>query len=223
MEFAVNAEKREEFGKNVSRRIRREGRLPAILYGAEMEPVSLSLDKSEIFRILKSDSGENTLFTVKIGGQNMPAMIKEFQIDPVKDEVLHVDLIHIAMDKTVRVSVPINITGEAVGVKSEGGFVDLMVRELEVECLPNDIPELIELDISELHLHQSLKAEDIALSEGVKMLSDPAAMIVLIQAPVKEEEVVEEDLEEEGLEAGEESDAAEGEKEKTEEGSGEGA
>jgi large subunit ribosomal protein L25 len=128
-------------------------------------------------------------------------------MDPVKDEILHVDLIHIAMDKVIKVSIPVDIIGEAVGVKTEGGFVDLMLRELEVECLPNIIPESIDIDISGLHMHQSLKVEDIILPDGVKMISEPDAVIVVIAAPTKEEPKAEEEMEE-GLE-----EAAEGEEE----------
>lgn len=207
MEFSIDAEKRAQFGKNASRRIRRDGKIPAILYGAGTDAMALALEKADVFRILKSDSGENTLFTVKVGTENMTAMIKDLQMDPVKDEILHADLIHIAMDKEIKVSIPVDIIGEAVGVKTEGGFVDLMIRELEVECLPNIIPESIEIDISALHMHQSLKVEDVILPEGVKMISEPEAVIVVIAAPTKEEEKPEEEVEEE-LEA-----AAEGEEE----------
>jgi large subunit ribosomal protein L25 len=123
-------------------------------------------------------------------------MIKEVQIDPVSDEILHVDLIQIAMDKAVTVSVPVLISGEAVGVKTEGGFVDVITREVEVECLPQSIPEHIEVDISALHLHQSIKIEEIIPPPDVEIVSDPHAVVVLIEAPTKEEEVAEVEEEE---------------------------
>jgi large subunit ribosomal protein L25 len=210
MDFEINAEKREEYGKNVARRIRREGRIPAVLYGAKTEALPLTLDKAEIIQILKSDSGENTLFNVKVGTDNLTAMIKDMQTDPVRDVILHLDLIHVAMDKEIKISVRVEIVGEAVGVKNEGGFVDMMSRELEVECLPSDIPEQIEVDITELHMHQSLKMGDIVLPPGIKLVSDPDTVIVVIASPAKEEEKIEE--EEEGLEAAEDEEAEKEEK-----------
>lgn len=222
MEFAIDVVKRDQYGKNASRRIRRDGKIPAILYGAGTDAVALTLEKADIVRILKSDSGENTLFTVKVGDENMTAMIRDLQMDPVKDEILHVDLIHIAMDKVIKVSIPVDITGEAVGVKTEGGFVDLMLRELEVECLPNIIPESIDIDISGLHMHQSLKVEDVILPDGVKMISEPDAVIVVIAAPTKEEPKAEEEMEE-GLEEAAEGEEEGGQEEEGDEEPGKGA
>jgi large subunit ribosomal protein L25 len=147
-------------------------------------------------------------------------MIKELQTDPVTDEILHVDLILIAMDKAVRVSVPVVVTGESVGVKTEGGFVDLITREVEVECLPGDIPEHIEVDITDLHLHQSIKIEEMTFPEGVESLGDPQTLVVLIEAPTKEEEVVVEAEEEEEVEVmaeGEQPEVIKKEKEEEEE------
>jgi large subunit ribosomal protein L25 len=171
--------------------------IPAILYGGDASNVPLTLRKEEIFMILKSDTGENTVFQVSFDSEIRDVMIKELQRDPVTDEILHADFVHIAMDKVIRVSVPVMIVGEAVGVKAEGGFVDFITREIEVECLPKDIPEHIEIDISDLHLRQSLKAEDIALPEGVKLITSSDTLLVMIEVPVKEEEIeVEEEVEE---------------------------
>ena len=148
---------------------------------------------------------ENTLFVVSFDSEKRDTMIKELQINPVSDELLHVDLIQIAMDKVIRVAVPIVLIGEAVGVKTDGGFVDFSSREIEIECLPKDIPEHIEVDISELNLHQSVKVEEISPPEGTKITSELDMVIVLIQAPSKEEEVeVEEEEEEEVMAEGEE-------------------
>lgn len=196
MSMIISAEKREERGKNAARRIRREGRLPAILYGSENDSVSLILNKKDIFTILKSETGENTLFQVLFQEQKQDVMIKDYQQDVVTDEIQHVDLIRIALDKTIRVTVPVTLTGEAVGVKTEGGFVDFVTREIEVECLPNDIPEHIDVDISELHLNQSLKVEDLEAIQRVKVFSDSQLAIVMIHSSVAEE-VVEEEEEEE--------------------------
>ncbi|NOR14209.1 MAG: 50S ribosomal protein L25 [Candidatus Aminicenantes bacterium] len=196
MSITIKAEVRETRGKNAARRLRSSGKLPAVLYGPGAENVSLGLSKKDIFSILKSESGENTLFKVAFASEKRDVMIKDYQQDVVTDEVLHVDLIQILLDKVVRVSVPIEIVGEAIGVKSEGGFVDFSTREVEIECLPDAIPEHVSVDISELHLHQAFKVEDLAEIEGVKYTTDPNISLVQIQAPSIEEEVEEEELEE---------------------------
>ncbi len=202
--ITIKAEKREVSGKNAARRIRREGRLPAILYGSESENVALILNKKDIFSILKSDSGENTIFKVDYDQPPEEVMIKDYHHDTVSDEILHVDLIRIAMDKEIRVNVPVDLVGTAVGVKAEGGFVDFVTREVEIECLPGAIPESFEIDISGLHLNQALKVEDLPLPEGVRCITDPQAMVVHIEAPSVEEEKVEAEEEEEQIMAKEE-------------------
>jgi len=189
MSFKIKAEKREIFGKNASRRLRREGMIPAVLYGADAISVPLTLKKQDVFTILRSDTGENTVFQVSFDSERRDVMIKELQRDPITDEILHADFVHIAMDKAIRVSVPVVIVGEAVGVKTEGGFVDFITREVEIECLPKDIPEHIEIDISGLHLRQSLKAGDLTLPEGAKLITSLDTILVLIEVPLKEEEI----------------------------------
>ena len=200
MSLTIKCERRDVFGKNASRRLRREGMVPVVLYGGDGPSTHLAMQKQDIFGILRSEAGENTIFKASFDSESMDAMIKELQFDPVTDEILHIDLIQIAMDKVVRVSVPFVVVGEAVGVKTEGGFVDLITREVEVECLPGDIPEHIEVDISELHLHQSFKVEDVTFPEGVDVITDSQTLVVLIEAPTKEEEVVVEAEEEEEVE-----------------------
>ena len=197
MSFKIKAEKREIFGKNASRRLRREGMIPAVLYGGGSSNVPLTLKKQDVFMILRSDTGENTVFQVSFDSESRDVMIKELQRDPVTDEILHADFVHIAMDKVIQVSVPLVSVGEAVGVKTEGGFVDFITREVEIECLPKDIPERIEIDISGLHLRQSLKAVDITLPEGVKLITSSDTILVLIEVPLKEEEIEVEEEEEE--------------------------
>jgi len=215
MDFKVKAEKREIFGKNASRRLRREGLIPAILYGTQDLNVPLTLRKKDLFMILRSEAGANTIFQVSYNSEERNVMIKELQKDPVSDEILHADFVNVIMDKVIRVSVPIVLIGEAVGVKTEGGFVDFITREVEVECLPKDLPEHIEIDISNLHLRQSFKAGDITLQEDIKFLSDPDAIMVLIEVPAKEEEIeVEEEEEEEVIAEGEEPEVIYKEKEK---------
>jgi large subunit ribosomal protein L25 len=180
-----------------------------VLYGGNEPSTHLALQKKDVFGILRSESGENTIFKAVLDTATKDTMIKELQLDPVTDEILHIDLIQIAMDKALKVSVPIVVKGDSVGVKAEGGFVDLITREVEVECLPGDIPEQIEVDITDLHLHQSLKIEDITLPEGVLGTSDPQTLVVLIEAPTKEEEVVPEAEEEEEMEVMAEGDQPE--------------
>ncbi len=197
MGIKIKGERREFFGKNASRRLRKEGRVPANLYGTGMENISLILDKKDIFDILRSEAGENTIFKIAYDSKTQDVMIKEIQTNPANDELLHVDLILIAMDKEIRITVPFVLTGEPVGVKAEGGFVDFVTREIEIECLPKAIPENIEVDISDLHLHQSIKVDEISLPEGAKWVSDPETVIAMIHAQAKEEVVVEEEVEEE--------------------------
>jgi len=211
MSFKIKAEKREVFGKNASRRLRREGMIPAILYGGHDINVPLTMRKKDIFMILSSETGANTVFQVSFNSERRDVMIKELQRDPVTDEILHTDFVLIAMDKTIQVSVPVVVVGEAVGVKAEGGFVDFMTREVKMECLPKDIPEHIEIDISNLRLRQSLKVEDITPPEGVKLISSPETILVLVEVPLKEEEIEVEE-EEEVIAEGEEPEVLKKEK-----------
>jgi len=189
MSIVVKSEKREGLGSNAARRLRAQGFVPAVLYGESLETTALVLSKKDIVQILRLESGENTIFQVAVDGETTDVMIKELQIDPASDELLHVDLIRISMDKPIRVTVPIVHRGEPVGVKTEGGFVDFVTREVEVECLPRDIPESIGIDISELHINQSYKVQAMAVPAGVKIITDPNTVLVLISMPHKEEEV----------------------------------
>ncbi len=212
MNLTIKAEKRESGGKNFARRIRREGNVPAILYGPGTENVPLVLKKRDLFDILKSETGENTIFQVLYDKDKPDVMIKDYQQDVTTDEILHVDLIHISMDKEIRVTVPIILTGDAVGVKTEGGFVEFVTREVEVECLPNDIPENISVDISELHLNQSIKIEELASIERVKVMSDPNYVIAMVEAMAAEEVVEIEEEEEEIMAEGEQPEVIKKEK-----------
>lgn len=188
MNVVIKSEKRQGLGSNAARRLRKQGFVPAVLYGESMESRPLVVSKKDIVQILKLESGENTIFKVAVDTNMYDAMIKDLQVDPVTDELLHADLIRISMDKPVRVTVPIVHSGEPVGVKTEGGFVDFVTREVEVECLPRDIPESLSIDISELHIHQSIKAEGMAIPAGVKLITEPATVLVLVSLPHKEEE-----------------------------------
>ena len=218
MGITIKGEKREVFGKNASRTIRREGKVPVIFYGENIPTIPLIVSKKDIIKILKSEAGENTIFKVSFNSESRDTMIKELQIDPVTDEILHVDFFQVAMDKAIRISVPVVPLGEAVGVKTEGGFIDFINRAVEVECLPKDIPEHIEIDVSSLHIHQSLKVEDIKPLEGVEIVTEQDAVLILINVPHKEE-IVEEEVEEEEeiIAEGEEPAVIKKEKEEAEE------
>ena len=188
MSIVVKSEKRQGLGSNAARRLRAQGFVPAVLYGESMDSRPLVLSKKDIVQILRLETGENTIFRVAVDADEYDAMIKDLQVDPVTDELLHADLIRISMDKPVRVTVPVTHHGEPVGVKTEGGFVDFITREVEVECLPRDIPESLSIDISELHIQQAFKIEGMAIPAGVKIVTDPATVLVLISLPHKEEE-----------------------------------
>ncbi len=190
MSFTIKAEKRDIFGKNAARRLRRDGKIPAVLYGEGAAGLPLTLVKKDVFAILKSETGENTIFKIALDERLQDAMFKEVQVEPSTDVLFHADLIQISMDKVIRVAVPFLLQGEPVGVKTEGGFVDFMSREVEIECLPKDIPEHIPVDIAALHLHQSLKISEVAAPEGVKFVADPTTVVVVIGVPHKEEEAV---------------------------------
>jgi large subunit ribosomal protein L25 len=204
MGLVVKSEKRSGLGKNASGRLRRQGFIPAVLYGEGKESVPLVLSKKDIIQILKLETGENTIFRVATDSGENDVMIKDLQIDPTTDEILHADLIRIAMDKPIQVTVPVVHRGDPVGVKNEGGFIDFVTREVEVECLPKDIPENLVIDISGLHIHQSFKAEHIALPAGIRLVSEPGQVLVLVSVPHKEEEFPGEKPEEEVAVEGEE-------------------
>src|ERR1700692_2254037 len=147
----LEAQPREAGTKNHARRVRREGKIPAVFYGASKDALPVSVDPRHVLRILRSDSGHNTIFDLALdGGERTKAMIVDWQYEPIKGHLLHIDLKRIAMDRMLKVSVPILLKGEAEGVKQQGGILEQVLREVEVECLPGDIPASIEADVSEL-------------------------------------------------------------------------
>jgi large subunit ribosomal protein L25 len=204
MNIVVKSERRQGLGKNASRRLRKQGFVPGVLYGEAVESVPLVLRKKDIVQILKQETGENTIFKVAYDSEVRDAMIKELQVDPTTDELIHADLILISMDKPIRVTIPIVHRGEPFGVKTEGGFTDFVTREVEVECLPRDIPENIVIDISDLHIHQSFKVENMVPPAGVKVITDPGTVLLMVSMPHKEEEFPGEKPEEAVAEEGKE-------------------
>ena len=173
MPEVVVAKPREgKFNKNAARRVRRAGKIPAVLYGAGHEPVAVEVDPKQISRILFSETGHNTIFDLEVGGKTTAkAMIVDWQREPIKDQLIHIDLKRIALDKALRVSVRVKLLGTPVGVKSFGGILDHVLREVEIECLPADIPSHIDVDVTELGLHGVLRVSDLPHLDKVKFLN----------------------------------------------------
>ena len=189
MDATLQAEKRDGRGKNEARRLRASGRIPAVVYGAEKgKAVEIAVDPKILMRILHSESGVNTLIGLKVDGGDTRVMVKEYQIDPIDHKLLHADFYQVAMDKALTVTVPLLMKGEAPGVKQQGGIVDFVNREIEIECLPGDIPENIVVDISELMLNQGIRVRDLH-TEGAKWkpVTDGDLMIVHVVALKVEE------------------------------------
>jgi large subunit ribosomal protein L25 len=188
--FTVEGAIRETRGKNAARRTRMTGMVPATLYGARKEALALTVNAKQIARILRSETGHNTIFSVKVaGGSEEKAMLKDWQVDPLKGALLHVDLLRIAMDVRMRVRVPVHTFGEPQGVKMQGGIFEMVTREVEVECLPGDIPEEFKMDVSELLIGKQLRAADLPLDPAkVKLVTDPQRVLAHVVTLKKEEE-----------------------------------
>jgi len=188
--FTVEGKIRETRGKNAARRTRMTGDVPAILYGGKKESVSLSVNAKQIARILRSETGHNTIFRVQVaGGLEENAMLRDWQVDPVVGKLLHVDLLRIAMDVRMRVKVPVHTFGEAQGVKLQGGVFEMVTREVEIECLPADIPEEFKVDITEMMIGKQLRASELPFDpQKIKLLTDPLRVIAHVVVLKKEEE-----------------------------------
>ena len=185
---AVVATPREgKFNKNAARRVRVSGKIPAVVYGAGQDAVAVAVDPKVITKILHSDSGHNTIFDLNVEGSAVvKAMIVDWQHEPIKGALLHIDLKRIAMDKMMTVSVPIQLVGIPVGVKSQGGILEHVMREVEVECLPNDIPSHLDVDVSNLELHGIIHVSDLPHSGSLKFLEDETATVAHVTI-IKEE------------------------------------
>src|SRR5437773_1630635 len=184
----LEAQERTPGTKNDARRVRRGGKVPAVVYGAGKAALPLSVDPRQVSRILHSETGHNTVFDLAVDGERTKVMIVDWQYEPIKGSLLHIDVKRIAMDQKLKVNVPIELVGEPAGVKQQGGILEQIAREVEVECLPGDIPNVIELDINELVFNMVLRVADLPKSDKIKFLSDldqPVAHIISI----KEEEV----------------------------------
>ncbi len=186
---SVAAEPRSgKFNKNAARRVRVSGKIPAVVYGAGLDPIAVTVDPRVITRILHSESGHNTIFDLAIGTDStIKAMIVDWQNEPVKGTLLHIDLKRIAMDKTMRVSVPIQLIGVPVGVKAQGGILDHILREVEVECLPDDIPSHLDVDVAGLGLHDAILVKDLPHSGKLKFHAEEDATVAHVTSVRAEE------------------------------------
>ena len=185
----LEAQTRQPGTKNEARRVRRDGKIPAVVYGAGKESLSISVDPRVVTRILNSETGHNTIFDLSLNGEKTKAMIVDWQYEPIKGRLLHIDLKRIALDKVLRVSVPIFLIGEATGVKQEGGILEQMLREVEVECLPADIPSHIDADVTELTFGKVIRVSDLPHSVKIKFLTDENQPVAHVTS-VKEEVAV---------------------------------
>lgn len=184
----LEAQSRESGNKNDARRVRRGGKVPGVLYGAGKDSLPVSLDPKQVLRILHSQTGHNTIFDLALhGGERSKAMIVDWQYEPIKGALLHIDLKRIAMDRALTVKVPIILKGEAAGVKQQGGILEQILREVEIECLPADIPSSIEADVSELVMGKVLRVSDLPHGERLTFLTDenqPVAHVVSVKEEV---------------------------------------
>ena len=188
-EIVVAAESRTGTGKNANRRLRAQGMIPGVLYGTAKEAIHVAVSPKAITGILRSASGENTLFDLDLSGTKRKVILKEFQVEPVKGSLIHADFYEVALDKVLEVKVHVELTGTPVGVKVQGGILDFVTRELEVECLPTDIPEKIVVDVSALELGKHLRVSDLLVPPKVKMLTEPGIVVVHVVTPRAEEVV----------------------------------
>jgi large subunit ribosomal protein L25 len=177
-----------KFNKNAARRVRMKGRIPAVVYGAKEPAVAIEVDPKQIQKILHSDAGHNSIFDLEITGSTAKtkAMIVDWQYEPIKGTLIHIDLKRIALDKVITVEVPIQLVGTAVGVKTQGGILDQVLRELEIECLPGDIPSHIDVDVTNLSMGDVLRVSDLPHSDKLKFLTDEGTTVAHVVA-IKEE------------------------------------
>jgi large subunit ribosomal protein L25 len=189
MEAVLEAQARDTFGKNEARRTRRSGQVPGVLYGGDGQAATpIAVQPKALLKILHSESGQNTLISLKMAGAgDNRVLVKDFQLDPITHEVLHVDFLKIAMDKLLQVTIPIVVHGEPKGVKQQGGVLEFIRREVVIEVLPADIPEHIDVDVSELMLHQGVRVRDVVTNPKFKAVSEPDLMLVHVIMPKAEE------------------------------------
>jgi large subunit ribosomal protein L25 len=188
-QIVVEAAPRPERGKNEARRLRQEGKVPAVMYGGKGDAVTLAVNAKQVGAILRSETGHNTLFKVELAGKQEPAILKDWLVDPVSGRLLHVDLLRVAMDVRMRVKVPVHTFGEPSGVKVQGGVFETVTREVEIECLPGEIPSEFKMDVSGLALNQALRAGEIPIdTTKMKLITEPERVLAHVVALRVEEE-----------------------------------
>jgi large subunit ribosomal protein L25 len=222
--MVVEVEPRASFGKGANRKLRAKGLIPAIVYGEKKDSVPVAIDPKVLVGILRSEAGANTIFDLQVKGTagTENVMVKDYQLEPIEHQLLHADLIRVAMDHALTLSVQVELTGIPVGVKNEGGMLDFVSRSVEVSCLPSDIPERIKADVSHLELGKLMRAGELELPERVTLLSDPGLVIAHVEAPKVEEEPEAEVVAEGEAEGAEPQVIKKGKAESEGEGSGEG-
>src|SRR5215470_20397586 len=188
-QIIVEGAPRDTRGKNEARRLRVSGKVPATLYGGKGEALALSVNTKQVAAILRSESGHNTLFQVNLAGKEQPAIVKDWQVDPVTGNLLHVDLLRVAMDVRMRVKVPVHTFGEPAGVKQQGGIFEIVTREIEIECLPSDIPTEFKMDVTPLMIGMHLRAGEVPLDANkMKLITDADRVLAHVVALREEEE-----------------------------------
>jgi large subunit ribosomal protein L25 len=187
-DLAIDALERTEFGKNASRRLRSEGRIPAVIYGQGRTSSSISVDPADVVEILYSGSGQNTIFTVKVADEHTQVLIRDYQLDPQRGDLMHVDFQVVEMGQVMEFEVPVEAVGMSKGVK-EGGILDLVMREIQIECEAGEIPDQVTVEVSELEIGDSIRVSDLKLSDKVTVLSEPDLVVLTIVPPRVIEEV----------------------------------
>ena len=201
-DITLEVQSREETGKNANRRLRATGLIPAVVYGGDLDPVAIQVDRRTLHDLFKQTGGENAVFLLKLAGtdQKRHSMVRELTIDPITRQVIHIDFLRVLMTEKVKVQVPINLEGTPVGVKDEGGVLDFITREVEVECLPGDIPQTLELDVSDLEIGSHYEVKDLEVPAGVELMVELDKVIVAVAHSRVATEV--EEAEAEAAEAG---------------------
>jgi len=187
--IVVEGSPREKRGKNEARRLRLTGKVPAVLYGGKGDAITLAVNTKQVVSILRSESGHNTLFQVDLAGKHEPAILKDWLVDPVSGNLLHVDLLRVAMDVRMKVKVPVHTFGEPSGVKVQGGVFEVVTREVEIECLPGEIPTEFRMDVSGLMLNQQMRASELPIDTAkMKLITEPERVLAHVVALRVEEE-----------------------------------
>jgi large subunit ribosomal protein L25 len=191
IETVVTAEVRSSRGKNEAKRLRVSGRIPAVIYGAFKDPCAVSVNPKDITRILRSKTGHNSIFDVEVANiEKTPVIVAEEQYHPIKGTLMHIDLKRIDLTRKLKVSVPVHVVGEAKGVKQQGGVLDVVTRTIEIECIPDDIPDQFDIDVTELMIGNNIRVSELPVKEGVRVLTAPEAVIAHVVG-IKEEAVAE--------------------------------